>query len=148
MWEIHSSHQLLTFLFAIVLGLLFCLLYDIFRALRVAVHFSNIAIAVQDILFWAVCAFLNFLFFLARTSGEIRLFVIIGIVIGFLVCRVSVSRIIFPALCFVFKKTRSFLRLINRGYAALLSRFLHLSRTLGSFFAKRYQNIKNLIKKT
>lgn len=147
MWEIHNTDQLLTFLYSIIFGVMLCLFYDIFRALRKTVIYSAIAIALQDIFFWIVVALSSFLFLLSRTNGEIRLYVIIGQAIGFMLSRISVSVVFLRLLCFIFKKINGAIRLILRLYNAFLSRLQGLFRRYGKYCKEIIEKRKKSCKK-
>lgn len=96
MWEINITTQALTFLYAVILGALLCIFYDIIRAFRKAGLNGNISVFITDILFWLVNTFLTFVFLMATTNGQFRVFVLVAELIGFVICRLSLSKLLFP----------------------------------------------------
>lgn len=76
--------QTIRFLSSIALGAGVGLLYDIFRILRIAVPHKTFVIALEDMLYWTMAAFVTFLFFFCSDKGRIRLFLLIGEAIGFI----------------------------------------------------------------
>lgn len=56
--------------------------YDFFRTLRIVFHPGTVAVFIQDVIFFLLCAvqFTFFCFFFA--DGEIRLFVVLTCVVG------------------------------------------------------------------
>lgn len=104
MWEISNYNQLITILLSCLLGAICCAVYDIVRAVRRVILNSFFAITLGDILLWIVFAFLTFIFLIARTNGEIRGYVIFGEFVGFMFCRATISKLLYPALSFVFEK--------------------------------------------
>ena len=86
--------QINTAAISIICGIFLCLLYDVFRILRVANRPSKLSIFVQDIVYSITAAFVTFFLLLIRCSGEIRFFVFICELIGFSMCRFTVSILI------------------------------------------------------
>ena len=89
MWEINSVEQLLGFLYSAALGGIFCLCYDILRAVRAEAIFSSICIFFQDIFFSFAAAVICFLFLLGITGGELRSFVFLGLAVGLISIRMN-----------------------------------------------------------
>lgn len=140
MWEINSSEQISAFLYSLCLGVIFCLFYDIFRALRFAIKFNDIFIFLQDIFYFVSISFVTFLFLLAFTNGEIRFYVIFGILIGFLICYFTFSKYFLKLLKIIFKAFALIYKKIN----TILNRFFVKT---GSFIKKILNIIKNTFKK-
>ena len=104
MWEISNNNQIITFVLSLLLGCIFCLLYDILRALRKVCLNSFMAINICDLICWIIYGFITFIFLIARTNGEIRGFVLLGELIGFVLFRVSISKYIVGILGWFFIK--------------------------------------------
>ena len=117
MWEIDNLSQLIAFLLSVAVGCVFCLIYDIFRAVRKSFKQSGVAVFFEDILYSFICAVLSFCFLLSTTGGELRVFVFVGMGIGFSVCRFTLSRPIFSAMLFVLR----FFRFLQGKISRLLS---------------------------
>lgn len=95
-----SNHaQLLTFLLAVALGAVFCLVYDVLRALRHCVRRGAVAVFFEDVVYFTVWGFCTFCFFLLFTKGMLRLYVFLGELLGYTVFRFTLSRIFYPAFC-------------------------------------------------
>jgi spore cortex biosynthesis protein YabQ len=56
--------------------------YDIFRVLRMLLKHNDIIIQLEDFIFWLCCAFFMFYFLLVKNDGIIRIFTMIGALIG------------------------------------------------------------------
>ena len=116
MWEINLSGQITTFLFSILLGAFFCILFDFTRSLRIFGLNSEAVVFITDIIFFLIITFFNFCFLLTRESGQIRGYVFAGEAIGFFVFRLIFSKwilvcirflhIVFLAINRKIKKTR------------------------------------------
>lgn len=119
MWEIDNLSQLIGFLYSAVLGGVYCLTYDILRALRAEIKFGTAAVFVTDILYSILCAITCFCFLLSVTGGEPRAFVFAGAAVGFVILRLTVSRV----LVLVFSKMLKAARFVFNWISSLFGRF-------------------------
>lgn len=129
MWEINSLSQFISFLYALALGGIFCLFYDIFRSFRHIFKFGDIAVVFQDIIYFIIISFVTFIFLLSVTNGEIRGYILFGIALGFLICALTISKLFFKIL------------------TAFLGVFSCFFRKVRLFAAKIFKNIENTFKK-
>lgn len=83
-----------TMLLALILGFGCCLFYDVFRILRKGCRFSAADVGLQDVVCGIVFAVLTFLLLLTRCMGEVRFYVLFCEGAGFLICRVTLSRVL------------------------------------------------------
>ncbi len=140
--EISSfGEQMLTFLFALIMGIVICLWYDFFRIIRLCHHFKQLHIFIQDILFWVVSALLSFFLLMARCSGELRSYVFIAELAGFIICRVSLSRLIMKISGAIIKVVKRFIRFLGRKF------YQPLRRAFGRWRIKISINIKSAVDK-
>lgn len=102
MWEIDIAGQIFAFLYSMLGGVIFCLIFDITRFIRKRFAPSNTAVFMMDIVYFIVLGFAEFCFFLATTNGEIRGFVFVGNIIGFAFCRFLLSGIFLRLLEFIY----------------------------------------------
>ena len=79
---ISVAEQTAVFLWSLLFGFFLGIFYDIFRIIRIAFSLGRVIILVQDILFWSVCGILTFMFFFFAQSGEVRIYIIIGELLG------------------------------------------------------------------
>ena len=135
MWEISNILQFSGFLRSLALGIILCVFYDIFSALRKAEFNSTTAVLIQDIIYFLITAPIVFLFLLATTNGQLRLYVFVGTVIGFIIFKLSLSKLL------VF--------LLSRFFLLLKFIFSNISRVIRNFlnFSEHYIviNIKNMV---
>ncbi len=137
MWEIDNLSQLLGFLYSAALGGVYCLIYDILRALRAEIKFGTASVFVSDILYSLFCAVTCFCFLLSVTGGEPRAFVFVGATVGFAVTRLTVSRVWF----FILSKAIWALRFIFARISALFARFFAVIDTGTGYLGKKVQKI-------
>lgn len=79
------------------MGAVLCLLYDVFRILRMAFSPGKISAFIQDVLWFAIAAVATYMMCLARCRGEVRSYIVIGEVVGFVLFRLTVSRLLILA---------------------------------------------------
>ena len=137
MWEIDNLSQLLAFLYSAVLGGIYCIIYDFLRALRKEIKFGTAAVFVSDILYSLICAVTCFCFLLAVTGGQPRGFVFAGAAVGFLITRLTVSRVLF----FAFSKVLRGMRFIFKWISVIFSRFFTAISAQTERFGKKVKKI-------
>ncbi len=143
MWEINISNQFLTLLYSICLGAILCFFYDFLRASRKTGFNSFIAVFITDILFWIISAFVTFIFLMSRTNGEIRGYVLVGQLIGFVISRLTVSRFILLFFVFLFNLIKNLNRLLNKAFNVVYSK---TDKILLKIFKIIKKTLKTLIK--
>lgn len=85
--------QLYSILVFIISGIFIGIFFDIFRILRKSFHTSDIITYIEDALFWLITGlFLIFVIF-NFTNGEIRIYNIIGLILGSLLYMILISKI-------------------------------------------------------
>lgn len=152
MWEIHNYDQLLTFGYSIILGAIFCSVYDVLRAHRRVNEYGYISVFVADIMFWIVAAFATFLFLLARTNGEIRGYVLVAELLGFALFRVTISKLIFAVLVIAFKflngifmRLQRFSNCIFEKVCLFLKKLLKILKRVDKRAKKLLKNISKIV---
>lgn len=123
MWEISNYNQIISFLLSLCLGGAFCLLYDIVRALRKVCLNSFFAITITDMLLWGIYAIITFLFLIVTTKGEIRAYVLVGEFFGFILVRITISKIVYKLLGFVIVKISTIIRKLEEFFELIYTKF-------------------------
>ncbi len=146
MWEINNYDQLITFLLSCCLGAICCGLYDIIRALRKVCLNSFFAITIVDILLWICYAFATFIFMIARTKGEIRGYVIFGEFLGFILFRISISKLLMPFFSFIFLKMAKIYFFIRKLLLNIYIKVESIALKIAIYIFKILKSIKKLLK--
>ncbi len=120
------------------MGAVLCLLYDVFRILRMAFPPGKISAFIQDVLWFAIAAVATYMMCLARCRGEVRSYIIIGEVSGFILFRLTVSRLLMLAARPVIRTAKRLIRTIK---SAIL-------RTIVPFISKILNKIKKIKQET
>lgn len=88
------NNQAYLFVMFILNGILIGVLFDVFRILRKSFKTSDFITYIEDITFWLSAGILTLYFIFYFNSGEIRLYILIGIVLGILIYILTVSKYI------------------------------------------------------
>lgn len=88
---IEISEQTKLFFTILILGMGIGLVYDIFRILRKLFKHPDYLTHLEDFIYWVFVTFMMFYFILTRNYGELRLFSIIGSVIGMVLYFLTLS---------------------------------------------------------
>ncbi len=151
MWEISNSFQILGFLRALFLGGIFCVLYDFLRALRKNGMNSDFSVFIQDIIYFIVLSPVTFCFLLATTNGELRGYFFIGVILGFIVIRLTVSFILLwvytNLISMILKFFNLLKRVINRSIRFILKIYSYIEGILRKNLIKIINCFKKLLKK-
>lgn len=95
MGYIDTNNQVFTFLWSLVLGVAMCLAYDVVRAFHKVSVKGFFEVMLLDLLFWGLWSLITFCFLVLRCKGEVRAYVLFGQALGFIITRISVSKLFF-----------------------------------------------------
>ncbi len=91
---IEVSQQTLIFLQSCLLGFFLGILYDFFRILRMAIKSNGIIVFIEDFLFFILAAIITFSFMISNTHGQMRIFVIIGELLGAIIYYFTLGKLV------------------------------------------------------
>lgn len=134
--EISVNTQLFQSLYALALGAAFGFFYDLLRAVRRRIKLGVIA-TVADTVFWIVVGAALFIMGMAIGHGEVRIFMVIGTVLGAVLYFVSLS-----------KFTLSICDLILDGIIKLIGIIISPFIWLEKYIKKLIKKLKKLFKKS
>lgn len=146
MWEIDNSFQLISFAVSFVFGILYCLIYDFLRALRKTLSISDFTIFIQDILYFILISIITFMLLIALSNGEIRGYVIIGLLAGFTLCFLTFSKINLKILTFIFKNFLLVSNKIVSLFNLLIDKIIVIFKQTAQKNEKIFDNMKKLLK--
>ncbi|HZK34184.1 MAG TPA: spore cortex biosynthesis protein YabQ [Bacillota bacterium] len=105
-----TVNQAYVFLATVYSGFIIGFIYDIFRMIRHIIKPGRLATAILDLVFWIIIAGVSFLVVFNVNYGEVRVYTIAGLIIGWSLYAMILSPIIFKvltgickAVSFVFK---------------------------------------------
>lgn len=126
------------------------MVYDFLRALRKTGFNSFFAVFVGDVLFWVFSAFVTFIFLMARTYGEIRGYVMAGEIVGFLLFRITFSRVFFVVLKIILNAIKKiylrFERIVNAVYLKTDRILTKIRVYTAQKFKRTAKSVKKLLK--
>ncbi len=150
MWEISNNTQITSFFVSMLFGAIYCVGYDVLRALRRAGINGVVAVAVQDVLFSLITAVISFLLMLVFACGEIRFYILSALLLGFLIFNYTLSPFLISVLSYAFCKLFTLKRRIFSSIYRLLDRFyrktLKICDIMGNYFKKMGKKFKKNLK--
>ncbi len=146
--EVHFTEQAASFWIAAAVGAALCLLYDVFRILRLARRPSSLAAFFQDVAWFSVSAVVTYGLMLVRCKGEVRAYALLGEALGFVICRLTVSRALLAAAKPVIRWVRAAMKVLDkRVKAPCLSFIKKILSAVNKALKKFMQLLKNLLKR-
>lgn len=130
--EVYFSQQAAAFLWSVVLGGALGAVYDWFRIGRILWEKGGVSVFLEDLVFSLLAAVATAFCFTFTNYGQVRLFLLLGEGLGFLLYRNTLG-------VFVAWQARifaRFLRWCRRG-----------TSRIGCFFAKKLKKFMNILKK-
>lgn len=136
--------QLTTFILALLFGVAYSLLYDIFKTFHLKIFTGFWSVFISDILYWFILLVCTYSFLLIFCNGIVRAYVLFGNLLGFALCRFTLSKI-FIKICFltifIIEKIIQYIKLP----IGMLCRFMSKLYEKAVEFSKK--KVKNLFKK-
>lgn len=129
------------FFYALGFGFLLGILYDVFRTVRLIISDSRGFVIAMDILYFAVCSFLIFCFNLVVDNGRVRIYVVFGELLGWLIYYFSFGSIAMKVTAAV---SRFFRKII---FAPVRKFFAKILRKNSFFIGKSEKTLKKYNKK-
>ena len=147
---INDIFQLNILLLSVGFGFLLAVIYDLLSFVFNRLYDRNKNTFVKDLLYCFISTFLIFIYLLAINFGRIRVFIIIGITIGY-ACWIVLLR---KAAAKALRKIATFLNAMYKSTAYTVSLPIRPVIAVGSkfrikinaFFAKKVKNLKNIFK--
>ena len=142
MWEISNQFQWISFGRAVLLGILVCILYDIIRLYRFVFKGKSKNKILGDMIFWIINSFTTFCFLLLNTNGQPRLYVFVGMSLGFIIFRLTLSKLLF----FLFRPIKKVVRKLAGKYINIVKKaqnfsfvayIINIKGRIGIFLSKK-----------
>lgn len=140
MWEINLGFQILSFIYSIFLGMIFSFFYDVIKSIRLTLKLSSIIVFIYDILFFIIISVFTFIYYMSVTDGEIRYYILLGLLLGFIVFRLTISKLLIYILTNILKFLILIFERFNKGIIAF-------SELIFSFLSDFLKKVKYFLKK-
>ncbi len=141
MYSVPQNEQLKIFVAALGAGFLLGAVYDIFRILRLSLSRGKVCTVIFDTLYFMLFGFASYSFILAANKGEIRWYIIFGIIAGAAIWYLSFAP-------FSIKLTYRLVNALKRLYNVILTPFRALKCTVISLLPKSEEKRKKTVKKS
>ncbi len=117
--EITLSSQIAVFLGSLVAGAILSLFYDVFRVFDALLVYNFKRIFLEDVCYLILCAIATFTYILITSMGELRGYILIGELIGWTACRISIGQLSYKfALTIARFVQKMFMKLQNKIHLA------------------------------
>lgn len=90
--NINVYQQLFNLLVFIITGIIIGVLFDIFRIIRRSFKTADFITYIEDILFWILTGLILLFMIFTFNNGEIRIYIFVGLILGFITYLLTVSR--------------------------------------------------------
>lgn len=138
-----AQNQAYLFLVFSLTGVTIGTLFDFFRILRKTVKTSNIITYIEDVLFWILTGLLILYNIWYFNSGEIRIFMFLGIMLGVLIYMSTLSGIIVKLFS---KLLQSLIKILEIPLKTIISILKKIMSILDKIFIKKFENKKGNFK--
>ncbi len=98
-----AGNQTYLFIVFTIVGIIIGILFDIFRILRKSFKTKDIVTYIEDIFFWILTGIIILFSMYKFSNGELRFFMIIGIIMGTLMYMITFSRYVIKISVFIIK---------------------------------------------
>lgn len=126
------------FILSIVIGILFALVFDALRVIRIIFPHKSWMIFIEDMLFMLFCGFWFFIFSMTSARGQLRAFLLAGNILGFFLYIFTVGELVKR---FVTKTREAIIAFLKKVYNLVLRCILR------PVFLKIAPPIRKLLKK-
>lgn len=97
------TSQIIIFLFSMLLGAFLSLVFDGFRISNAVLKVNLKRIFFEDVIYFILSAIITFTYILVVNSGEIRVYIIFGEVLGWIIYRLTIGKFIYKFILIVVK---------------------------------------------
>lgn len=104
--------QTLIFLQSLLMGAALGAVYDLFRIFRIAVPLPAGAIVAEDVIYFVFCGFMSFFLMMTVNFGQVRFFILLGELIGFLLYYLTIGALVMKGARQIIFGIRFFFRLV------------------------------------
>ena len=139
--------QLNIFLYSVGFGFAAALIYDIFKSIQICFFNSHKALFLKDLFYTLIFSYLYFIFILSVNNGKFRIYIILGLVLGFISWFLSLSSLFLKFFIHLIKCLKAIFFTISQVITFPLRTFISIAT--GKILKKRiilktfFQKAKN-----
>ena len=147
---INDEFQVSIFLLSLGLGFLLALTFDLFETIHNCIFKNGKYLIVKDIIYCVIASVICFLFLLTVNYGRIRVFLIIGTVVGFLCWQIFLSNSFVKQFSSIILKFFTAINavsvIISFPFRAFYSSFMRIFSKNTTFFKEFFNKTENILK--
>lgn len=132
-----AQNQAYLFLVFSLTGVTIGVLFDFFRILRRTIKTSNIITYIEDVLFWILTGLLVLYNIWYFNSGEIRIYMFLGIILGVLIYMSTLSNILIKILSKILQMLIKVLELPFKTIITIFRKIITAIVTISTKFTKK-----------
>lgn len=117
---------------SLIVGAFLCAVYDVFRLFRLRKKQNAIVLFICDLIFCLIATVSLLILFFNLSYGRMRMYALVLAVVGFLIWRLTVSRLVMHLMQKLIKQTE---KILNSIKTRLASRIQRISRRI---YTKHY----------
>lgn len=133
-----TQNQAYLFLVFTLTGVTIGVLFDFFRILRRTIKTSNIITYIEDVLFWILTGLLVLYNIWYFNSGEIRIYMFLGIILGVLIYMSTLSDILIKIFSKILQIIINILKLPFKTIIAVFRKLITAIVTIFTKFTKKF----------
>lgn len=135
---IDSISDFYSFIIGFIIGILLSFVYDFFKSFRKALKSRIVSVVIEDIIFSFLAAIITFLVLLVRVKGEIRWFVLISELSGFVLYKIYISRYVVNVMYVIIKNLKKHIFIPIKSISGkIIERINDLFDKLFKIFSKK-----------
>lgn len=139
--------EVIVFFLSCLLGGFFSFYYDCFRLLRKIIPHHAIIVFFEDIFYFASCSIIAFSFIVDKAQGEIRGFLFIGVILGYILYFFTISIVFMKIMEFLFIAIRKILGVILKIIIFITLPLKLIIIAFDYFFNKFHRFLCDIVKK-
>lgn len=140
------TEQTAVFLHALLLGMALGCLYDVFRITRIAFLIPAALVLAEDLLFFFLSSIVLFGFMLERSYGQIRWFILLGVVLGWVLYYFTLGSLVMKCSARIIGFTRRLLAFLWRPFAFLGRKLGEVGKSVEKSSKKAVRRAKTTLK--
>lgn len=139
--------QLGMFLVYACTGIIICVLFDIFRALRKTIKTSDILTYIEDIIFWTITAAILIYITFILNSGHLRAYTYVGLILGIIIYYLAISKFFMKVSVAILKIIKDVITKVIILLLIPIKFILKINKKLIYFICINFKNVTKIFKK-
>lgn len=144
--EIYITEQAAIFFNSLLLGAVLGIIYDFFRITRLAFIMPPLLVLLEDLLFFLLSSIILFNYLLESNHGQIRYFIFIGVVLGWVLYYFSLGRLLIGISAKIIAIVRRVLGIIFSPFYWILNKLENGLKISGKYLAQKRDEAKIRLK--